>query len=193
MGNKALPATGLVLITRPDLDPYIGIDRLLREICRRPTFYTNGMDLGDELGDAKQLWHRFERLARVVLIEARHDHPSPGIRKIDHDADEALIKKLSFIDPDHLSLVPDGQLKFGGGRDRFRKMLSARMGSDLFDGISRIDHGFENLDLLSGDSGAVKAADKLLGLAREHRADYDLDPARFTLPLLSALFCVVES
>lgn len=45
---------------------------------------------------------------------------------------------------------------------------------DLLIGVARVDGGLEYLDALVGELGAAQPPYKLLGLAREHRAAYNL-------------------
>jgi hypothetical protein len=54
--------------------------------------------LGDVLGDGKQLRHRLERLAEVILIQSRDDHPDAAVGERAAHSGQTGIEELSFVD-----------------------------------------------------------------------------------------------
>ena len=71
-------------------------------------------------------------------------------------------------------------------------MGQARVRCDLGLRIAVVDPRFEYLHFLSSDLCTTDPANKLLGLARKHRAHDHFDPAGPVQPVLAAFFSIVE-
>src|SRR5215203_6119440 len=94
MGNETLTTSGLVLIARTDFNSNFGYDGPLRVVRRRTTFDTYRVSFCNELRNRKQLRHRFERAACIILIKSRHDHAFTLMCQSVRCVDQAHIEKL---------------------------------------------------------------------------------------------------
>src|SRR4029453_18886541 len=74
---EAAAAAGLVRSLRADEHAFAAGDEALRVVGRRATHHADRQRLRDVLSNGQELWHRFERLAKVVLIEASDDDALP--------------------------------------------------------------------------------------------------------------------
>jgi hypothetical protein len=93
----------------------------LRVVGRIPADHADRQCLGDVLGNRKQLRHRLERLAEIILVEPRDDHPLATVGKLVDDRWEFLIEELSFIDADDLRVVLDEVEQRARVHDRARR------------------------------------------------------------------------
>src|SRR5512147_944686 len=81
----AAAAARLVEVRASHHHPAAFGDLAIGAVGRLAAHDTDGERLGDELRDREQLRHRLERLALVVLVEPRDDHPLAAARQLlDH-------------------------------------------------------------------------------------------------------------
>ena len=72
----------------------------LRVIGGRAADHADRQRLGDVLGDREQLRDRLERLAEIILIEPRDDHPLALIGERAADRRQLVVEELAFVDAD---------------------------------------------------------------------------------------------
>ena len=80
---EAVPAARLVGALRAEQHPVSACDQPLGVVGRVAAHHADGPRLGDVLGDGQQLRHRLERLAQIVLVEPRDDHPHAAAGQLD--------------------------------------------------------------------------------------------------------------
>ncbi len=125
MRHKTLAAACLVFIGSTDLDAFFRFHRALGIVRGTAALNTDGMRLGDKFGDRQQLWHRFEWLTGVILVEPGNDHALTVFRKLVYCRHKLHIEELSLVYPDNLRIRFYARHHFGRRADRIGEMRLA--------------------------------------------------------------------
>lgn len=174
---EAGAAAGLVRLDVADLNLVGAAGNPLAVVRRSATAHADGVHLVDQFGQGQQPWHRAERPAIEVLIQARHDDTHPVIGQFGGEIGQPRVEELGFVDADDL----DSQAEAGPQRCRvshaFGFQLPQVAGDQPVRAVPRIGERLEHLDPLARDRRAPQAANQLLALAGEHAAGDHFDPS----------------
>jgi hypothetical protein len=95
------------------------------------------------------------------------------------DLDDGFVKELSFVDPDHASVVVEILKDISGPFDRTRGDSVGVVALDVIRAVAVVDLGLKDLHLLACDLRPLESADELLGFPAEHAPANNLnDSAR---------------
>src|SRR5438477_7052788 len=177
LGREVVAAARLVRALRADMDAIFGSDDALAAARRLAADDADRQLLGDVFGLGKELRHRVERLAAVVLIEARNHHAQSAGGEVLHDRNDLGAEELHFVDAYYLDVGCEFRQYIGRFLDHGRDHLLLRMADDRLGIVAAVDARLEDLDLAPGDHRSPQPPDQLLGLPGEHRTADDFDGA----------------
>src|SRR5438045_1537616 len=133
---ETMPAARLVRPLRADEDPFAAGDQTLRVVRRRAADHANRERLRDVFRDGEQLRHWLERLAEIVLIEARDDHALALIRQSRADSRQLGIEELSLVDAHHFSVRGDAIEQLARRGDALGLNLHRAMRDDVVPAVA---------------------------------------------------------
>ena len=160
----------------------------LRPVGGVPADDADGERLGDVLGDRKKLGDRLERFSPVVLVKPRDDHAFSPVSKFLRDIHDPHVEELPLIDPHDLRIA--GEPEYVGRilhAHRLEPCFAVR--HDVIGAVAVIDPRFEYSNLLAGYLRPAYPANQFFGLAAEHAAGNDLDPAGFLRGVVGGRGC----
>src|SRR5262249_50905381 len=151
MRVEASAATGFVSVGGADHYAFATRDQPL-SISRRTTATdTDRPRLGDVFRDSQKKRHRLERSSEIIHVQPGDDHSFALIRQNVRYSYQVLVEELSFINAHYVSVNFDGRQNLVGRLDRLRGDLHFGMRNDMLIRITKINCGFEYLNLLSRD------------------------------------------
>src|SRR6266508_3891184 len=178
----ARAAARLVRLLRSDDDDRLvpegghAVDDALRPRCGLAADDADRLQLVDLLRKRKQRRHGAERLATEIEVQSGADHATAAGHQLAHHADDRMVEELHLVDADDRRF----------GRDELQDLLAdehrtclERIAVVRAHGLHReaiVDGGLEDLHGTARDDRAFDAADELLALSAEHRADDHLEP-----------------
>src|SRR4051812_23412110 len=101
---KTIPASRFICIFCTEHELFFIRYDAVRKACNVTTAYTDGMKFCNIFSPCHQEWHLPKRFALEIHIKACNDHPcSPKGKFITYTGD-LIIKKLGFIQTDHINI-----------------------------------------------------------------------------------------
>jgi hypothetical protein len=187
VGFEAAAATGFIGAARANYDKFVAFHQALRVNGGITATNADGQQFGDFFGDGEKSRHGFEGAAAIVGVETGDNDTLAEIGELGADVHDFFAKELRFVDANdfraRLQLVHD----FSGLGDVVRGDAEAGVGDNFVCGKTRVDGWLEDLNALTGESGAPQPTNEFLALAGKHRANNDLDPTHVALDDIHAL------
>src|SRR5258706_8385736 len=145
--------------------------------------HADGGEFGDLVGEGHEVGDWAEGLVGEGGVEAGEDDALAEVNEFHGEMGEVVVEELDFVEADDVDLVdaagfeelglePVGCWGYDGG--------VVGVGAVAGNGgavVAEVDVGFEAGYALTGDAGALEAADELFGFAGEHGACDDFDSA----------------
>lgn len=176
-GRTETPAAArLVGVGCPDENAFAITGCALGAIRRIPAHNTDCEGLGDVLGHRQELRHGIKGPAAEILVKAGYNDPLSLISKALGNLHDSGVKELTFIDADDLCFLCPGE-HLRGVLDYCRPEARVTVRNEMRRTEACIDSGLEDGHLLACDFCTSQPADELFGLAAEHAAGDDFDPA----------------
>ena len=144
-------------------------------MCQIAATHADGMQFCNIFGAGDKCWHRPEWNSHIIHIETCHQYPDAIISHDVANGCDLGIKKLGFINANHIHII-DHKKDLGGRLNRSRRNGMCIVGHDLNFAVSYVHGRFKNLYFLLCDPGPVEAADQFFGLPGKHRAADHFDP-----------------
>ena len=138
--------------------------------------HADGMDLRHLVGNSTQLWHRTKRHALEVEVKSGHDDTDASACQFIAYLHDMLVEELCLVNAHYVALLTH-QEDAGRRIDRRGRDAVAFMADDILLAIADIDGRLEYLHALLSELCPPQTADKLLRLARKHRATHDFHTA----------------
>lgn len=95
----------LVTLGLAEDDELVASDSAVRILSLTATTHTDGMNLGDVLGNGHQLGHGAERIAKKIHVETRDDDTNPVVGQLLAHIRKLIIEKLRLVDTDNIDIV----------------------------------------------------------------------------------------
>ena len=143
--------------------------------------HADGGEFGDLVGEGHEVGDGAEGLVGEGGVEAGEDDALAEVNEFQGEMGEVVVEELDFVEADDVDLVDAvGVEELGlkpvgcGGYDGGVVGVGAVAG----DGgavVAEVDVGLEAGYALTGDAGALEAADEFFGFAGEHGAGDDFD------------------
>src|SRR5690606_3149022 len=169
----ALAAARLVNLVGADEDDRIvvggghAVDQPLGAAGLLPAADTDGVQLVYVLGPRQQNGHRAKGHAPEIRVQSGADHSPAAIGQHLTQLDNAVVKKLNFVDGDYRRFRRQQGSDLRGVIDGVGLEVQAVVAGDPRPMITIVDAWLKDLDLLLGNDGTAQAADQLLRLAAE--------------------------
>ena len=176
--DEARAAARLVLGGAADEELAFGRDEALRARARRAAARADRVELGDVLGDGQERRHRAEGPAAPVLVEPAAITRMPRSRERLEPRRRCRRRRTA---PRRCRRPPCPRATRASSSaavdDRHRVGVEPLVRHDLHLVVAVVDARLEEQHALPGEPRPLDAPQELLGLAAEHRAADDLDPA----------------
>ncbi len=174
--RKMLGAARLVVVQPADHVQRVD-RRIPLRVWRRLTANAARRLLGhDFVGDRAKLRHRIERPPPRVVGDPGDEHGRAAREKLLDDRDQRQLEEVALIERDDIRALRVLQSGIGA-RHRFRVKTILRVRDEVRRIVPVVDRVLERLDRQTIGPRLAEPGDERFGLAREHRAMYNDEPA----------------